>query len=249
MEEQEYFHMFEEEVHHWWYVGMRAVTLSLLPPSDFLRGARVLDAGCGTGYNLDWLREKYGAAVTGFDLSPRALEFCRTRRADSLVSADAAFLPFTSNVYDLVICFDVITHLKDGSARIGALQEFLRVLKPGAHMMIRVPAYNFLRGSHDRAVKVIHRYSGKELSHDVTAAGFHVLRLTGANTILFPAAVLWRMMKRIRLAPGGSDVRSTTRGNRLLNRALTCVLQSEAAILRRCNLPFGLSLFVLAAKP
>jgi SAM-dependent methyltransferase len=249
MEEQEYLHMFEQEVHHWWYVGMRAITRSLLPPTDSLRGIQVLDAGCGTGYNLGWLKDQYGAVVTGFDFSPRALDFCRKRRAGSLVCADAALLPFASGVYDLVICFDVITHLENESARSGTLREFLRILRPGGHLMIRVPAYKFLRGSHDAAVMVHHRYGRRELDHAVDAAGFRVLRLSGANTILFPAAVLWRMMKKIGLAPEGSDVRSTTRGNRTLNGALTYVLKCEAAILRRCNLPFGLSLFILAEKP
>jgi SAM-dependent methyltransferase len=249
MKEQEYPYMFEEEEHHWWYAGMRAIALSLLPPEDLPKGAHVLDAGCGTGYNVGWLERHYGAVVTGFDFSPHALNFCRMRGAPSLVRADAVSLPFSSDTYDLVICFDVITHLKDERARAAALRELLRILRPGGRLMIRVPAYKFLKGGHDAAVMANHRYGRSELGEAAAAAGFRVLRLTGANTILFPVAVLWRMMKKIGLAPEGSDVRSTTRGNRGFNRALTSILSLEAAILRRCSFPFGLSLFLLAAKP
>ena len=99
------------------------------------------------------------------------------------------------------------------------------------------------------AVMANHRYGRGELGAAAASAGFRVLRLTGANTILFPVAFVWRMMKKIGLAPGGSDVRSTTRGNQGFNRVLACVLEFEAAILRRHNFPFGLSLFLLARKP
>lgn len=249
MEKPEYLHMYEEEGVHWWYAGMRMIALSLLPPASFPAGARVLDAGCGTGYNLSWLRRHYGAAVTGFDFSPHALNFCRMRGERTIVRSDAVSLPFPGNTYDLIICFDVITHLKNESGRAAALSEFLRVLKPGGCLMIRVPAYRLLRSGHDTAVMVHHRFGRRELGTAVASAGFKLLRLTGANTILFPVAVIWRMLKRVGLAPRGSDVRSTTRGKQGFNRTLLHALKIEAVFLRRFSFPFGVSMFLLAAKP
>jgi SAM-dependent methyltransferase len=249
MEEREYLHMYKEEEAHWWYAGMRSIVLSLLPPGSLPLAASVLDAGCGTGYNLGWLRRQYGAHTTGLDFSPHALDFCRRRGEYSLVRADAASLPLSDNAYDLVISFDVITHLKDEPARARALGEFFRVLKPGGRLMLRVPAYRFLRSGHDDAVMSYHRYGKRELGGATAAVGFRLQRLTGANTILFPGALAWRLLKKMGLAPEGSDVRATTRGRSGLNRALASVLRFEAAILRRYSLPFGLSMFLLAVKP
>jgi len=249
MEDPEYLHMYEEEVLHWWYAGMRAITLSLLPPKIVSQAPRVLDAGCGTGYNIGWLREKYAATVTGLDFSPRALEFCRKRGAMNLVHADISSVPLAKNIYDLVLCFDVLTHVKDATGRASALREFLRVLKPGGFLLLRVPAYKFLRSGHDQAVMAYHRYRMAELREVVAAAGFEIVRSTGANTLLFPIAVIWRVLKKIGVAPEGSDVRSTTRGQTGMNQMLTAILRLESSILRHLSFSFGLSIFLLAVKP
>jgi SAM-dependent methyltransferase len=249
MEENEYLYMYEEEERHWWYAGMREIVSSLLPPVPPSANPLVLDAGCGTGYNMGWLKQRYGAKITGLDLSPHALHFCRSRGEDALVRADAAVLPFCSGIFDLVISFDVIVNLKSETARAAAIREFLRVLKPGGRVLIRVPAYEFLRSSHDTAVMTYHRYGRREFGSAAAAAGFNVLRLTCANTLLFPVAFFWRILKKVGLAPGGSDVGARTRGGDRLNQAAMSVLKFEAAILRRFNLSFGLSIFLLAEKP
>ena len=251
MDEREYLHMYEEEESHWWYAGMRSIVISLVPPESLPEKPRLLDAGCGTGYNMGWFRRHYGACVAGFDFSPRGLEFCRRRGERTLVRADAALLPFCGDAFDLVVSFDVLSHLRDEPARAAALREFLRVLRPGGRLLLRVAAYEWLRSSHDDVIMTHHRYGRRELRDAAVRAGFLPLRLTGANTILFPAAVAWRMLKKAGLAPAGSDVRSRTRGTGPLNRAMTSVLSLEAALLRsgRVGFGFGLSIFLLAAKP
>ena len=74
----EYRRMYEAEERQWWYAGQRAIVLALLERAR--RSAaplRLLDAGCGTGYNLVAL-QALGRTV-GLDLSAEALGFCRTR--------------------------------------------------------------------------------------------------------------------------------------------------------------------------
>ncbi len=251
MNEREYRHMYEEEERHWWYAGMRAIVLALLPPASLPAHPAVLDAGCGTGFNMDWVRRHYGGQVTGIDRSLLGLDFCRRRGEHALVQADAASLPVSSNGFDLVLSLDVLSHLSDEAARAAALREFLRVLKTGGRLLLRVAAYEWLRSSHDSEIMTHHRYGRNELWDAVVHAGFQPLRLTNANTILFPAAALWRLLKKAGLAPAGSDVRAGTRGSNRMNRALTTILKMEALILRRVGFSFGfgLSIFLLAAKP
>jgi magnesium-protoporphyrin O-methyltransferase len=60
---------------------MRALMLSRLP--DDLRGARVLDAGCGTGAMTEELALR-GAAVMAADISPKLVDIARARLAEGL---------------------------------------------------------------------------------------------------------------------------------------------------------------------
>ena len=116
---------------------------------------------------------------------------------------------------------------------------------------MRVTAYEWIKSSHDEDVMNYRRYGARELRAALTRAGFRPLRMTFANTILFPAAVCWRMLKKAGLAPAGSDVRPGTRGAKWMNSALLAVLKTEAALLRKrgFRFPFGLSLFAVAGKP
>jgi SAM-dependent methyltransferase len=251
MDKQEYLHMYQEEEEHWWYAGMRSITLSILSAPMIHPNARILDVGCGTGFNVSWLRSQYGSQVTGIDYNAAGLEFCRRRGERMLIQGNAVALPFEPDLFDAVTAFDMLSEFADERSRSRALEELWRVLKPGGAMLIRVAAFSWLRSSHDVAVSTYHRFAAGELSNALMETGFEIMRTTYANTFLFPVAALWRLLKKAGLAPSGSDVCSGTRGNRLVNCLLSNLLELEAAILRnpRWRLWPGLSLLALARKP
>jgi SAM-dependent methyltransferase len=249
MDAKEYLPMFSQEESHWWYVGMRSMVRSLLPPADLPRAPLALDAGCGTGFNLGWLREVYGARAVGLDFSQHALEFCKTRGERELMAADVAALPLREGTFDMVGCFDVLVNVPTATARSRAVADFHRVLKPGGLLLIRVAAFEWLRSSHDEALWTHHRYGSRELRSELENAGFQNVRITFANTLLFPGAVLWRMLKKAGIAPAGSDVGPLSRGNSVVNGLLKGVFALECRLLQASgSLPFGLSLIALARK-
>jgi len=242
MDSSEYAAMYQAEESHWWYVGMRRITASILaahvPPGNHLL---ILDAGCGTGGNL-LLLERYGETI-GLDVSALALSLCQRRGLDRLVRGSVTSLPFSDGVFHLVTSFDVLYHsaVEDDKA---AIAEARRVLRPGGWLLIRVPAYDWLRGRHDIAVHTRHRYTTTELGHKVREAGLTVVRLTYANCILFPLALAKRLGERVMPPSRGSDVGPCPPAN----SQLTAILGLEAAWLRKHSLPWGLSVICLARR-
>lgn len=235
--------MFELEERLWWYDGMRDVTASMLGDSlRSLQNIRLLDVGCGTGFSMIWLRERFGTdGEFGVDSSEHAAEFWRKRGLKTIAIAGAAALPFPDDEFDLVTCFDVVYQL-EAQAAAQALAEMSRVLKRGGLLFIREPAYDWVRGSHDVAVATRHRYTLGELRRLLEARGFAIRRASYANTLLFPAAAAHRFLSR---SGDSSDVR---KASDFMNRALGATLKLEARLLKRMSFPFGLSVVALARK-
>ena len=201
----------------------------------------VLDAGCGTGANLAMLDEL--RSCDGLDLEPAALGFCAQRGLTRLIQGSITELPLASQAFDLVTSFEVLYHLGVRDDR-RALAELHRVLRPGGWLLLRLPAYDWLRGRHDIAVHTRHRYTTAEVRALLHEAGFSVVRLSYANCLLFPLFVGKRMTERLLPQRAGSDVGPPPRGNGLL----TAVLMAEASWLRRHSLPWGLSVHLSGPK-
>src|SRR5215813_9513149 len=71
-----------------------------------LDGCRVLDVGCGRGGTVHVVKTMFNArSITGLDLSPQAIAFCRRTHTGATVSffeGDAEQLPFPDAAFDIV---------------------------------------------------------------------------------------------------------------------------------------------------
>lgn len=244
MEAYEYEVMAAVEAEHWWYRGMRALSAAWLDQHYHQRAdLRILDAGCGTGGNGAFLR-RYGC-VSGIDISALALQLGQRRLPGALARASVGGLPFRSGAFDLVTSFDVLYHRAVIDER-QALRETLRVLRPGGRLLIRLPAYKWLRSEHDRSVHGRHRYSAAETRDLLLQAGFVVERLSYINSLLLPIPVLQRLIERV--APQQTVHESQLElPAPLLNTALGTIFSAEALWLRQGHyFPAGLSVLALA---
>lgn len=143
MQTEDYESLAQLEAQFWWFVGMRAITATLLDPLHReLRDRCILDAGCGTGGKLEWLRRYAGhGQIIGLDYVGTALQFCRQAGHENLVQASATHLPFAEATFDLVTSFDVLAQLPGAGADEQAMREMYRVLRPGGIAFVRAAAY------------------------------------------------------------------------------------------------------------
>jgi ubiquinone/menaquinone biosynthesis C-methylase UbiE len=246
MERSEYAVMAKVEDRHWWYGGMRAIAAALIDTAyQGRKDLQILDAGCGTGGNALFLR-RYGRVV-GIDLAADALDFGGRRVPGVLARASVLDLPFADASFDLVTSFDVLYHRAVPDER-QALRETTRVLRPAGRLLIRLPAYEFLRSKHDRAVHTRRRYTADAARALLDAGGFAIEHSSYVNSLLFPLPLAQRLIERAlpALERGESDLAMPPP---LVNEALRWPLAAEAAWLARGgSFPAGLSIVCLARK-
>lgn len=244
MRPAEYEAMYRVEDTHWWYGALRGhVARAVAAEARHLgRRPRVLDAGAGTGgmlARLSGLAEGYG-----IEIAPEGLHYCQERALERIVRGSVTQLPFATGAFDVVLSLDVLYHadVPDDAA---AARELGRVLGPNGLLVLNLPAYNALRGAHDRAIHTARRYSRKQVIHLLRQAGLRPVRVTHWNGLLLPAAAASRLLSRLRRGEPVSDVQPVTP---LLNATLAAILRLEERLLSHADLPFGLSLLALARK-
>jgi 2-polyprenyl-3-methyl-5-hydroxy-6-metoxy-1,4-benzoquinol methylase len=114
----------------------------------------VLDVGCGEGFTIERLLAVDGRLpMQGLDYDWPALLRAKESHPDVFFQmGDIRRLPYGRDSFDLVLCLEVLEHLKEPSA---ALDELKRV--SGRHCLISVPnepwfmVSNLLRGKNVRA--------------------------------------------------------------------------------------------------
>jgi hypothetical protein len=108
-----------------------------------------------------------------------------------------------------------------------------------------VPAYQWMWSRHDELHHHHRRYALPAYRALFDKAGLEVVRATHFNTALFPLAVAQRTAKKV-LGIKSADDAMPSEG---VNRLLTGVFSAEAGVLKRADLPFGLSILLVARRP
>ena len=108
----------------------RALSIAEISP-----GSRILDVGCGTGR---WLRRfgELGFSPIGVDATFGMLSIARSHRTTAPLAVGlASSLPFSEAAFDAVSDITVVQHIPY-ELQSKALQEMVRVLRPGGRMIL-----------------------------------------------------------------------------------------------------------------
>lgn len=99
------------------------------------RPKRVLEVGTANGYLTERLKAM-GCEVTGIELVPELAEAARPHCEQMLVGDVEAMDLSALGPFDMILCADVLEHLKDPQAMLGRLTE---CLAPGGHAVVSLP--------------------------------------------------------------------------------------------------------------
>ena len=100
-----------------------------------VKGKKLLDAGCGTGW-FSARAVELGAAVTSLDVGENLLKEVKKKCVSTRVVGDVTALEFVDGSFDVIVSSDVIEHTPDPSR---AISEMARVLKKGGVLALTVP--------------------------------------------------------------------------------------------------------------
>jgi SAM-dependent methyltransferase len=174
-------------------------------------GSRILDAGCGMGQWVAFLRRE-GYHAEGLDYSPELIGRLREAYPDQTWHpGDIRSMPFANGVFDGIISWGVIEHDPKGPE--AALAEFRRIVRPGGMLLVTVP----LDCERQRLASKLQFpgvpdgkffqffFTPDELADRVTKSGFRVMEAAPVP-IAHPALLFPRSYARIGGTPLGWKV-------------------------------------------
>lgn len=243
MERSEYLRMAALEDTMWWYRGLHDALLARIERLGLAPGARILDAGCGTGGLLRRCREAFpDLQFFGIEFDFEAAALAAEKSRATVINGTVNSLPFPAGSIDAIVSADVLCHRAVDER--AALLEFFRCLRPGGSLLLHAPAYEWLRSSHDRYVHDARRYTASALRARAAASGFKVARAGYWNSVLFPLMGAYR--RTVGRARAASDVRAYPPWiDRPFYGVMRIERRLESAGLR---IPFGGSTWLWAKK-
>ena len=245
MEKDFYLQYASVEDKHWWFVARRQIIEQVIRKLSLPKNAQILEAGCGTGGNLQML-SRHGQ-VSAMELDEIACQLANQRQVTTVKRGTLPDnIPFALH-YDLILILDVIEHLDDD---LSALKALYYKLKPGGYLLVTVPAYQFLWSEHDEINHHKRRYRLQGLKQMVRKAGYEVIYGSYFNTFLFPIVVIVRGLGKLLQKQNNNQFSSDlVLPSKPVNQLLTWLFANERYLINRFTLPFGLSILFLARKP
>lgn len=227
---------FNEDVKdtNWWWGKARMEIVSNCMKDIVSHNINILEVGAGYG-RMTTMLSNFGC-VKAIEPYPDAVNYLQELGVDTYQGTLETFND--SNKYGLVVCFDVLEHIADDKEALLKMSSFL---EDKGFLVITVPAYKYLWNRHDKMNNHFRRYTKGGLLN-ILPDNLVVKRISYYNTLLFPLAVLDKLVLT-------KNKRSYSfNPSKIVNDALYNIFVMEKNILRYCNLPFGVSILLIAEK-
>jgi SAM-dependent methyltransferase len=183
----------------------RAKGLNRWMMSQFHRylGDCVLEAGCGIGNFTQLMLDR--RRLICVDNDPFYVELIRQRfghldnfKIKTMDLTDSQQFDLLGEMPDTIISLNVVEHLKNDEQ---VLQNMFRILQPGGHCIILVPAHMWLYSKCDEVLGHYRRYGREELRDLMLQAGFEVQEIVSFNQLGVVGWLSNKLFKRSHLSP------------------------------------------------
>lgn len=222
---------------HWWWRAREAILLREIRALDLPRPAEILDVGCGDGL--------FFPALCGFG-RVRGIEIDRSLvrpdnpYRDAIHHAPLGDAAYDGWQFDLITALDVIEHIEDDAA---AIENIVRMLRPGGFLVLTVPAFMLLWDAHDERNHHYRRYRRGPLGALLRPYG----RLRELR-YLFHGLFFAKAAFRLANGASGGKLRQHAIPPRPINWAMRTFCLAEQATLGWMRIPWGTSLLAVLER-
>jgi SAM-dependent methyltransferase len=230
------------EGQHWWFAARRKILKSVIgqfaPKKSELR---LMEAGCGTGGNLQML-SSFGT-LEAFELDDEARAIAKGKLPMDIKSGMLPDqVPYKDGSFDVIVAFDVIEHVEKD---VESLAKLGKQLAPGGRLVMTVPAMPWLWSKHDETHHHFRRYTSASLNEALLKAGLKPVRISYFNTLLFPMIAGLRL---IRKAFGINETADDAMPSPAVNGILKSIFGFESNWVGKVSIPVGVSLLAVAQR-
>lgn len=212
------------------------------------KSAEVLEIGCGTGYVLNGLKNKFPSySLMGSEIHLKGIEFAKKRLPNvDFIQLDATRIPFEEK-FDAVGAFDVLEHIEED---VEVMKNVHKSLKKDGLFFISVPQYMFMWSQADDIAFHKRRYTRSEMKQKLESVGFEVEYLSSFVFTLFPLMYTSRKLR------GKEENRSTDKDDMeefnippIVNKTFSAFMKIDEFLIKNgLTLPFGGSVIAVARK-
>jgi len=163
----------------------------------------------------------------------------RFESVDNVTVTHKLFEEFVSGTadkkFDCVVMVNVLEHIEDDQQ---ALMECYRILRPGGHLLIFVPALQVLFSKLDKMVGHFRRYERRDLEEKIKVAGFHRQECRFFDVV---GIIPWWLLNTLGGATGFNPALV-----QLYDRAVVPISRALESVI---NPPYGKNLIAISKRP
>ena len=219
---------------HWWFQARKQIIDQIISNIKLRKKNNILDFGSGSGVNLNMLK-KYGLVdIHEKNKYARIAIKKKNKEIKNLYST----LKIKKKFYDLILVADVIEHVKHPKILLKNLKKFL---KKDGHILITVPAYQFLFNKKDENLGHYKRYNKQLLKSELSE--FKIKNISHFNTFLCIPIIMVTLLNKFLKKDYIKEVETTP--NFFINKLCFIIFAAEKYFIKHFNLPFGISIYIL----